>query len=55
VGNVPEEINCTFKISECLELEVMNPEECPWKGYTANARIRRAALDGTTIIFTQKA
>lgn len=55
MGNAPEEINCIFKISECLELEVMNSEQCPWKCYTANARISRVALDGTAVIFTQKA
>ena len=55
VGNVPEEVNCIFKISDCLELEVMNPEQRPWKCYTANARMSRVALDGTTAIFTQKA
>lgn len=53
-GNVSEEVNCIFRIW-CLELEVMNSEQHPWKCYTANARISRAALDGTTVIFTQKA
>lgn len=54
-GNIPREINCIFKISECLELEVMDPEQCPWKCCTSNARISRVALDGTTVIFTEKA
>lgn len=29
--NVSKKVNCIFKVSECLEVEVLNPEQYPWK------------------------
>lgn len=34
MGNVAKKGNCIFKVSECLEIEVLNPEQCPWKLYS---------------------
>lgn len=33
----------------------MSTEQCPQKCYAAYARISNVALDGTVVIFTQKA
>lgn len=34
MGNIARKGNCIFKVSKCIEVEVLNPEQCPWKLYS---------------------